>query len=178
MTVGDMPTFVPHMHASAAYDPTNFAIPMAAMRAANFGKPFEIDLGVKRDRSIGSATVNEWAQALSEVRNRNQEAINNPQETVVMSAGVRNDRRLVQIFIVDPNENVPLDKCLLYKGEEKLTDLNDQELFFELDIKGLLEAWNVERVKIMDKRVKDRQEFLEPAKVRDLKMIVTTIASF
>lgn len=174
MTVGDMPTFVPHMHASAAYDPTNFAVPMAAMRAANFGKPFEIDLGIKRD-----PTVDKWAQAaLSEARNRNQETINSPQETVVMSAGVKNDRRIVQVFIVDPNENVPLDKCLLYKGEEKLTDLNDQELFFEIDIKGLLEAWNAERVKIMDKRVKDRQEFLEPAKVRDLKMIVTTIASF
>jgi hypothetical protein len=33
-------------------------------------------------------------------------------------------------------------------------------------------------VKIADKKVKDRTEYLEPAKVRDLKMTVVTVASF
>src|SRR5262249_38247061 len=59
-------------------------------------------------------------------------------------------RRLVQVFIADPNENVPLDKALLYSGTQKLTDLTDQELFFEIDIKSILEAHNAERVKIVD----------------------------
>jgi hypothetical protein len=86
-------------------------------------------------------------------------------------------RRIVQVFIADSNENVPLDDCVLYKGDQKLTDANDQELFFELDIKSILEAHNVKRIKMIDKKVKDRTEYLEPAKVRDLKMVVVTVAS-
>ena len=86
------------------------------------------------------------------------------------------ERRVIQVFIADPNENIPLADCLLYKGEEKLTDATDQELFFELDIKDLLEKHNQKRTKVFDKKVKDRKEFLEPAKVRDLKMVVVTVA--
>jgi hypothetical protein len=87
-------------------------------------------------------------------------------------------RRLVQVFIVDPNENIPLADCLLYRGSEQLTDLNDQELYFEIDVKRLLAEHNERRVKIVDRKVKERTEYLEPAKVRDLKMVVTTIATF
>lgn len=86
-------------------------------------------------------------------------------------------RRVVQVFIADPNDNISLDDCLLFKSEEKLTDATDQELFFELDIKGLLEKHNEKRVKTIDKKVKDRTEYLEPAKVRDLKMVVVTVAN-
>lgn len=85
-------------------------------------------------------------------------------------------RRIVQVFIADPDENIPVNDCLLYRGDEHLTDLNDQELFFELDIKELLENHNKKRVKIVDKKFKDRTEYLEPAKIRDLKMIVVTVA--
>jgi hypothetical protein len=87
-------------------------------------------------------------------------------------------RRLVQVFIADPNENIPLDQSLLYSGEQKLTDATDQELFFEVDIKGILEKHNAERIKLVDKKVKDRTEYLEPAKIRDLKMVVVTVAGF
>jgi hypothetical protein len=87
-------------------------------------------------------------------------------------------RRLVQVLIMDPNENVPLESCLLYRGEQKLTDATDQELFFELDIKDILAKHNVDRVKLVDKKVKERTEYLEPAKIRDLKMVVVTVAEF
>lgn len=86
-------------------------------------------------------------------------------------------RRVVQVFIADSNDNLSLDDCLLFKGDEKLTDATDQELFFELDIKDMLERHNAKRVKIIDKKVKDRTEYLEPAKVRDLKMVVVTVAN-
>lgn len=89
-----------------------------------------------------------------------------------------NTRRLVKVVIVDPNDNIPLDKCLLYSGEEKLTDATDQELFFEIDIKDLLAKHNEVRVKLVDKKVKERTEYLEPAKIRDLKMVVVNIATF
>jgi hypothetical protein len=87
-------------------------------------------------------------------------------------------RRLVQVFVADPNGNVPLASSVLYRGEQKLTDSTDQELFFELDIREMLETHNAARIKIVDKKVKERTEYLEPAKIRDLKMVVVTIASF
>lgn len=87
-------------------------------------------------------------------------------------------RRLVQVFIADPDVNVPLDKALLYSGEQRLTDLSDQELFFEIDIAGALKAHNEVRVTLVDKSVKDKTVHLEPARIRDLRMTVVTIASF
>lgn len=99
-------------------------------------------------------------------------ALIKPQGAAPMST-----RRIVQVFVADPNDNLSLDDCLLFKGEEKLTDATDQELFFELDIKNMLEIHNAKRIKIVDKKVKDRTEYLEPAKVRDLKMVVVTVAS-
>jgi len=87
-------------------------------------------------------------------------------------------RRFVQVLIADPDENIPLHKSLLYRGEQKLTDLNDQELFFEIDIKTLLDTHNITRATIVNKKVKERTEFLEPARIRDLKMVVVNIATF
>ncbi len=87
-------------------------------------------------------------------------------------------RRLVKIIIIDPDDRVPLDQCILYSGEEKLTDLTDQELFFEIEIKNLLDKHNEERIKIQDKKVKERVEYLEPIKVRELKMVVVEVAKF
>ena len=87
-------------------------------------------------------------------------------------------RRLIQVFIADPNENIPLDQCLIYSGTPQLTDLTDQELFFEIDVKTLLAKHNETRTKVVNKAVKERTEYLEAAKVRDLKMTVVTIAQF
>lgn len=87
-------------------------------------------------------------------------------------------RRVVQVFIADTDENVPLENCVIYRGEQKLTDATDQELFFELDIKSLLDKHNKLRIGFLDKSVKERDEYLEPVKVRDLKMIVVTVAEF
>lgn len=88
------------------------------------------------------------------------------------------NRRLVQVFIADPDENLPVDKSMIYSGDQRFTDLTDQELFFEIDIKTLLDKHNAERVKTINKSVKERSEYLEPARIRDLKMVVVNIASF
>jgi hypothetical protein len=90
-------------------------------------------------------------------------------------------RRIVQVFIADPNENVPLEQSLLYRGEQKLTDATDQELFYEVPIIDILKAHNEKRVKFVDKEVSKKSGkdiFLEPAKIRDLKMIITNVAQF
>ena len=86
--------------------------------------------------------------------------------------------RLIQVFIVDPDPKVPLEKRLIYKGDQKLTDLNDSELFFEIDIKTILDEHNKVRGTIVDKTVKERTEYLEPTRIGKLKMNVTEIAKF
>ncbi len=100
------------------------------------------------------------------------------EEDEEMSEGTR---RIVQVFIVDPHEDVPLDKCLLYKSDQQFTDLTDPELYFELNIKEILAAHNNLRRKFLDKdatRKSGKDINLEPIKVRDLKMAVVTIAKF
>lgn len=86
--------------------------------------------------------------------------------------------RIVRVVIADNNPNLPVESAILYKGEEQVTELTDQELYFEINIKELLDKHNEKRVKTVNKLVKDRTEYLEPAKIRDLKMVVVTIASF
>lgn len=100
------------------------------------------------------------------------------QETTMTNS---TQRRIVQVFIADPNENVPLEHSILYKGEQKLTDLNDNELFFEIPMAETLKAHNEKRVKWLDKEASKRAGkdiLLDAAKIRDLKMLVVTIAAF
>ena len=68
--------------------------------------------------------------------------------------------------------------CVLYKGELQLTDLTDQELFYEIDIRALLQVHNERRATIVDKNIKERVEHLEPARIRDLRMQIVTVAQF
>lgn len=89
--------------------------------------------------------------------------------------------RLVKVVIADPNENLALARRIIYHGDEIATDLTDQELFFDLDIKGLLESHNALRTKTLDKKASEKAGkdiFLEPIRVRDMKMSVVTVASF
>lgn len=88
------------------------------------------------------------------------------------------ERRLVQVFVVDPDPNVPIADCLLYRGELQLTELTDQELFYEIDIKTILEKHNTKRITITNKSVKERVEKLEPARIRDLRMQIVLVAQF
>lgn len=93
-------------------------------------------------------------------------------------AEVKTQRRIVQVFIMDPDENVPLTKALLYQGAQKVTDLTDQELFFEISVKDALDTHNAYRATLTDKSVKSKTVHLEPIRIRDLRMTVVTIASF
>lgn len=86
--------------------------------------------------------------------------------------------RLIKIYIVDTCESVPLADRILYKGDEKLTDSTDQELFYELPITTLLADHNAKRVTFKDKKSKDKAEMLEPARIRDLTMSVVEMAKF
>jgi hypothetical protein len=90
-------------------------------------------------------------------------------------------RRLIKVIIADPDEQVPLDKAVLYRGDEKFTDATDQELYFEVPIKELLDKHNALRAATQDKEASKKfgkEIFLAPIKIRDLRMVVINIATF
>jgi len=91
---------------------------------------------------------------------------------------IMSDKRMVRVLIVDPDDQVPVDKSVLHDSKEILTDLTDEELFFEVDLKAALEKHNEYRKTLIDKDVKERTEHLEAARIRDLKMLVVTLAEF
>lgn len=90
-------------------------------------------------------------------------------------------KRIVRVYLADTDENVPLEKSLLFKTDEKFTDATDQELYFEIPIQEVLKAHNAYRATLVDKKATQKlgkEVFLEPVKIRDLKMTVVNIASF
>lgn len=89
--------------------------------------------------------------------------------------------RIVKVFIADPTEDLPLESRVLFTGQEKLTDLTDQELFFEVPMTELLSKHNAVRTLTLDKKQTEkfgREIHLQPARIRDLKMVVVTVAQF
>lgn len=112
-----------------------------------------------------------------EIARLKQQAGSNAEQNNNMSA-----RRIVQVFIADPNDNVPLERSLLFQDDKpRLTDLTDQELFFEIDIRSVLQKHNEYRVTLRDKAASERSSKdinLEAAKIRDLKMTVVCVAQF
>ena len=122
------------------------------------------------DRRIGMEPMQQiFQQAAEKLR------VNQPKEQIMSTA------RIVKVFIADSNENLPLEKRVLHSGAEQLTDLTDQELFFEVPIAELLAKHNEMRKVTVDKAQAEkfgRDIFLEPARIRDLKMVVVTVAQF
>jgi hypothetical protein len=167
----DTPTIASSSYASTAHD----------LSTANFlggvgvagGWPAQVQT------NIAVAKVSRAAKKiLTEFDDEDDDLVKLQQNQFKQETSMAVTRRLVKVVIIDPNENIPLDQCVLHSGEEKLTDATDQELFFEVDIKKLLDDHNAKRIKLIDKKVKERTEHLEPAKIRDLKMVVVNIAQF
>lgn len=103
--------------------------------------------------------------------------INQAKEPLPMA----NQTRIIRIYVADTDENLDVEKRLLYSGEEKLTDATDQELFYDVPINDLLSKHNDFRKTVNDKKQSEkfgREVKLEPIRIRDLKMTIVTIASF
>lgn len=178
VVANDLPTISDSAHSHTIYDAGTFGqaatgqTPFVGAMHRLGGNAFGLNLD-----NVDAWTVDNRIKQHQQLPSRNnpqQVALQAIQEALVAGTSFR----YVQVFIADPNENIPLDQRVLYKGEPQITDLTDQELFYELDIKGILDKHNSARTGIVNKSVKDRTEYLEAAKVRDLKMVVTTIASF
>lgn len=165
--IGDMPTISNASHAQALYSAINTAVPLSTFAGTTTSLTH-----TTAANQLLIANGGFGAQA-GPGRPILPNKIPQPKKETTMQA-----RRLVQVFIADPDENVPLDKSLLYSGEQKLTDLTDQELFFEIDMKSILETHNAFRITLINKKVKERAENLEPVKIRDLRMVVVDVATF
>lgn len=165
--IGDLPSFSNASHSHTSYglgDMSSGSFHTGTTNSALLGNVvFAQEAQRQVPRQLDATTV--FAQQLQQPKPK-------PKQEPTMS------RRLVQVFIADPNENIPLDKSMLYTGSQKLTDATDQELFYEIEIKALLDAHNAFRTTVINKKVKDRTELLEPARIRDLKMVVVDIATF
>jgi len=91
----------------------------------------------------------------------------------------QDNRRYVQVFLVDPDEKMPLEKAVLHKGEPMLTDLSDEELFFSIPVMELLKTHNSTRETTKDPEASgSKAKCLKPVRIKDLSMTVVTIASF
>ncbi len=152
---------------------THYGAAMLASNAVTLGN-LSLLVGDQSPTGLDWGTQAQAAQIYARAANVAQ---NNPKKETTEMADATT--RLVKVFIVDPNQNVPLDKRLIYRGEEIVTDLTDQELFFDIDISGLLKKHNDFRIAVEDKKAnKDKPVMLEVARVRDLKMQVIVLAQF
>jgi hypothetical protein len=91
------------------------------------------------------------------------------------------DLRIVKVVIADVDKNLPVASRVLFQGEEQVTELTDEELFFEVPIVDLLKKHNELRAKNLNKADTSKagkDVFLEPIRVRDLRMVVVEIADF
>lgn len=136
---------------------------------------------------IGTITPQGIVQQLADLKARqfSRQAMfppNNPAPESTTNKNINmSQKRIVQVFIADPDVKVPVEDSLLAQTDPKMTDLTDQELFYEIDVKTALEAHNRKRVLIVDKQSTQRvgkDVMLEPIKIRDLKMTVVVVATF
>lgn len=90
-------------------------------------------------------------------------------------------KRLVEVFVVDPHLDVADEESVLYHQEAFVTSKSDNDLLFEINVKELLDAHNVKRVKMVDETKsegRDKDVMLKKAKVSDLSMRVREVGTF
>lgn len=169
----EMPTLAQASYASTTYNP-------ATMQALQTSMPFwagdnNVNQFFADARQVGAHRV-----SMQNLPNNLQQPKQQPKpkSPPLAPQETRMTTRIVQVFIADPDENIPIDSRIVYRGEQKLTDATDEELFFEVEIKSLLDKHNEKRTTFHNKKIKERKEMLEPARIRDLKMVVVNIASF
>lgn len=77
-------------------------------------------------------------------------------------------RRIVRMFVADPDEKLSLTESVLLQTDEKLTDETDQELLFSHDAQRLL-AWH---------NGKRKERNLPEIRLPDLVIAVNTLFQF
>jgi hypothetical protein len=135
----------------------------------------------------------EFDQHLVDMKERQEEAeraaqqeleveIFEDEEEEDMAKKHKDKYRIVKVYIVDIHPDVALEKAIIYSSNgEKFTNLNDDELFFELPVMDLLAKHNEERIQVIDREASlqaGNNIYLEAARIRDLQMRVLVLAEF
>lgn len=99
-----------------------------------------------------------------------------------MAVNGKGKLRVVRVFLVDPDERVPVDKRVLHRSDEMTTDMTDQELFFSIPVNDLLASHNKTRGSVeWEEKTSEGAKSkigLKDVRIRDLIMSVTTVAEF
>jgi len=90
-------------------------------------------------------------------------------------------KRLVQVFVVDPDKRVDDEHSVVHKSEVMVSSKTNEELFYDVDWKAVLAAHNTYRASVVhDDRseVRGKDIHLKPVKVSDLERQVVVLANF
>ena len=150
----------------------NNIVPLATDRTTMLPRVFESTF---ENNFIGARIKPDDRYLINKIKN----FITEDKDTVSMED--KNVRRLVRVLVVDPDPNLDVNDMFLYKGEEQLTDLDNQELFYTLSMMDLLKKHNEKREKTIDKastKKSGKDVFLEPIRISNLKMVVIEVARF
>ncbi len=79
-------------------------------------------------------------------------------------------KRYISIWIIDQDENVPLDKSILYEKAMVFTDKTADEIRAGIPLLNLLETHNQKRLLLKDKEDKP----LKKIRLRDLQIVIKT----
>jgi hypothetical protein len=131
-------------------------------------------------------TINDWSKALIQndvvERRLTLPATPKPEQKVAVKMATTTPAtpalRIVRMYLVDPDQNLPLDRRVIHAGAEMTTDATDAELMHEVPVKEILAMHNEFRKTVRDKAVKSKEVYLEPVRMRDLILSVVTVASF
>lgn len=84
-------------------------------------------------------------------------------------------RRIVEIWVYDPDHSVPAEQAILHHADRQLTELTDMELHLTLGLPALAKGWNKTRVTIRDLRYPESIVKLEPITPGELCVVIATI---
>ena len=177
----DLPNFAAGRTASASYAGAgeNFMNMVGQPQGlAQWVNPREDDVVTRR---INAEHRAEWMKAYANHGNGNAATIATPKSKEIAHMANANKTRVVRVFLVDPDERIPVTKRILHKTDEIITDETDQELFFGIPVADLLKSHNEFRegheVEEKEGETTKRRK-LKSVRIRDLTMTVVTIATF
>jgi hypothetical protein len=79
--------------------------------------------------------------------------------------------RIMEFYLIDLNESIPIEKSIIYHGERRVTDKTDEEIWIEIGVDEILKKYNEYRVTVVNKHLSEnsgRDVYLEPIEFRDV----------
>lgn len=175
MATNDLPAMSTNSRESYHYSP-GMAIGSTGASIPSYSVPTAGDVLGLRSESIRAAR--RLSPAVAEADDDSIRLFTEQQKE--RAEAMANSERVVQIYVADLDQNLPLDKRLIWQSEPTFTDLKDDEVWFDLasTITAKLAEHNKYRLTVRNKAIKDREVMLEEIRPRDLSVNFTNLAQF